>query len=170
MVFMDFRQLVSKEIARQEGRIAKLEHELETAKTYLKAQVDMLKLLPSDGNAAGTVDDDVALRPGGDPAKVRDILKAAGAPLHVMELLARLGKALTPENRATLTGTLGNYVRKNRVFVKTAPNTFGLLNASLEEADEIPESFGTPEADKPSPAKAEQVQPSSDELEEDVPF
>ena len=107
---------------------------------------------------------------GSDPAKVRDILKAAGAPLHVMELLARLGKALTPENRATLTGTLGNYVRKNRVFVKTAPNTFGLLNASLEEADEIPESFGTPEADKPSPAKAEQVQPSSDELEEDVPF
>jgi len=171
---MDFKELVINEIRRQELRVSKLKHELDTAQIYLKAQRDMLKLMGEDAlsSVGDSGADDSSLRSGGDPAKVRDILKEAGKPLHVMELLGRLGKPQTPENRATLTGTLSNYVRKGRVFAKTAPNTFGLITSAVEFADDnVPENFGAPEADKPVQAPSAKVlSPGAIDLDESIPF
>lgn len=163
---MDFKDKLTSEIGKQQSKIAKLRHDLKSAEIYLQAQMDMLNLIPKEDG--GPSNDDASLRTGSDPARVREILVSAGKPMHVMDLLTKLGKEPNPANRATLSGTLGRYVAKNKVFTKTAPNTFGLLAFSasgptplvldIAEPDEIPAAFGKPEADK---------QPAVDE---DVPF
>lgn len=45
----------------------------------------------------------------------------------------------------SLAGTLSGYARDGKVFTKTAPNTFGLLEfkSVQREEEELPEEFGT---------------------------
>jgi hypothetical protein len=162
---MDFKEKLSIEIGKQQSKIAKLRHDIKSAEIYLQAQIDTLNLFPKEDGSASN--DDASLRTGSDPARVREILSAAGKPMHVMELLTKLGKDQNPANRATLSGTLGRYALKNKVFTKTAPNTFGLLSSPGKilavvtidpSTEDIPVSFGTAAADVPST------------VDEDVPF
>ena len=64
--------------------------------------------------------------------------------MHINEILTKLGKSIDNQNRVSLVGTLGSYSRKGRIFIRTAPNTFGLLELGHREAtgDVIPEMFG----------------------------
>jgi hypothetical protein len=80
-------------------------------------------------------------------AKARDAIKTAGAPMTVTDLLKAIGKSQDKKHRISLAGTLSGYARDGKVFVKTAPNTFGLIETkqSPTEAaneDDIPEKFG----------------------------
>jgi len=58
---------------------------------------------------------------------VENVLRAAGKPLHISEIITaahrQLGVSL---DRDSLTSALGKQVRKGRRFVHTGPNTFGL--------------------------------------------
>lgn len=139
---MDLRKRVEKEIEKQEALIDDLRHQLTGAESYLKAQMDMLKMLPRDAeslrNAAAS------LRPGSESAKIRDILQEAGAPMHLNEILAKMGRTPTRENKSAISGTLSGYVRRGAVFTRPAPNTFGLIPTPEERpSEEPPENFGT---------------------------
>jgi hypothetical protein len=61
------------------------------------------------------------------------------------EILKALGKPSDKEHRMSLAGTLSGYARDGKVFTKTAPNTFGLLEfkSVQREEEELPEEFGT---------------------------
>jgi len=146
---MDIKKRLEKEIEKQEQTIHELNMQLVGAHAYLRAQQDMLKMLPrqpGDDSPSG-------LRPSGDPAKIREILKKTGVPMHINDILAKLGKEATPESRATIASTLGSYVRKGQVFTRTAPNTFGLSEFDEKVAKyadpEVPEGFGSEGGDNP---------------------
>jgi len=141
--FMISRQRLESKARQKEQEIQGLELSIREAKSYLQALQDMLKMLPRDGDVRGAD----ALRAGSELAKTRDAIRAAGKPLHVSEILAAIGKENTKKNRVSLGGSLAGYVRKGAIFSKSAPNTFGLVELTLDanaQSDGAvpPEKFG----------------------------
>lgn len=59
---------------------------------------------------------------------VEDILRSAGLPLHIQEILQRVGRVHGVElDRESLVSQITKQVLRRRRFVRTAPNTFALL-------------------------------------------
>jgi hypothetical protein len=141
---MGLEENFQKLIERKQAEIRELEVQIREAKSYLQALRDSAKLLPKESDNNGVASAGFNLRPGTSLAKVRDIIKEIGVPMHINDILTRLGKTIDKQNRVSLVGTLGSYSRKGRVFSRTAPNTFGLLELGHSEAvgDELPEMFG----------------------------
>jgi hypothetical protein len=139
---MDVRQKLDREIEKQEQKILDLKTELAAAQAYLQAQLDMRKLLPR----SGVNGQQITLRVNSDLAKARDAIREAGKPLHITDILQKLGKPVTRETRSSVSGSIGWYVRRNEIFTRPAPNTFGLLEFDKVEPDEEPpENFGIEE-------------------------
>lgn len=67
-----------------------------------------------------------SLREGTEISKVMEIIKRAGRPMHVKEILVKLGTN-DKKKKISLTGTLNQYSKKNKIFTKTASNTYGVL-------------------------------------------
>jgi hypothetical protein len=136
---MDIRKELDKKISKKREEIDSLQNELQTAKTYLQALEDTRKLLPRNPVDKPTV----TLRPGTDLSRVRVILQEARAPLHVEDLLKRLGKPVEKKSKLSLSGSLASYARDNKIFTRPAPNTFGLVEFEAgAPTDEPPEDFG----------------------------
>lgn len=135
------------EVQQLEEQSRELEAQLREAHAYIQALEDLKKSLPTEG--AGEVAIEKVIRPGTDLDKVREILKNAGKPMHISQLLQALGKPLSKNSRASLTGSIGAHVRKNQIFTRPAPNTFGLINWGIEEDnndDEVPDFQAAEEA------------------------
>lgn len=147
---MGIRDNFQKLIDKKTQEIRDLEIQLREAHAYVQALQDSMKLLPKDiPQAAGALDS--ALRPGSALARTRDLLKKAGVPLHINEILKQLGKSTEKRVRVSVSGTIAGYARKGKVFTRTGPNTFGLLEfgvngtelASGEDGDDLPANFGS---------------------------
>ncbi len=140
---MNLRRKLTREIEKQEVKISQMRSDLVAAEAYLKAQQDVLKLLPREPHQREAHQ----LRVNSDLAKAREIIAEEGKPIHVSELLKRLGKELTRDSRASLSASIGAYVRRNEIFTRPAPNTFGLVvfNGAQEADPEPPEGFGIDE-------------------------
>lgn len=58
---------------------------------------------------------------------ITDILLAEGAPLHVSDIIRRVGKQYGVElDRESMVSALTKKVKKGVTFVRTGPNIFGL--------------------------------------------
>lgn len=140
---MHIREQFQRLIDRKNQEIKGLELELEKARTYLEALQDSLKLLPKDSNGSNEAN----LRPDTGLARARDVLRKQGSPMHINEILKALGLPVDSKHKLSLGGSLANYVRKEQIFSRPAPNTFGLREWTTREErrseDEIPEDFGT---------------------------
>ncbi len=138
---MSIRQDFDRRITKKKQEIAELELQLRDAKSYLQALQDSLKFIPRDAasNGASSASD---LRPGTALSKARDAIKKAGKPLHINDLLTAIGKAVDKKSKVSLAGSLSNYARKEEIFTKTAPNTFGLREFDSPTEEQLPESFG----------------------------
>ena len=143
---MGLRENFQKLIDKKQQEIRGLEIQTREANAYIQALQDSMKLLPretQDGLESGH-----QLREGSALAKTRDLLRHSGAPLPIGEILKLLGKPQDKKHRISLGGTLSGYARKGRIFTKTAPNTFGLLEFGTPESepepeDELPAEFGS---------------------------
>jgi hypothetical protein len=142
---MNQQKKIEGRIRRKEAEIQDLEMQIREARAYVQAMQDVLKMLPKSSAAAGGAE---ILRKGSAADQARAIILAAGEPVHVSDILKEMGKELTRETRASLSGTLSAYVRKGEIFTRPGPNVFGL--AELEErakaptqTDEPPDNFGT---------------------------
>jgi hypothetical protein len=138
---MDIRRELNKKIERKRLEIAewtrdKNEREalIREAHAYIAGLTDTLKLLPKENPSnAG-----MALRPGSEVAKARQAI-----------LNASMGKPLNHNNKASLSGSLATYVRKNVIFTRPAPNTFGLMELEQDSPqeplfeEEPPANFGS---------------------------
>jgi hypothetical protein len=141
---MSERAIIEERARRKEAEVQSLEKKLEAAKVYLQALADILRAIDS---AAEDGPQETALRRGSAVAKAREIILKAGAPVHIDDLLTRLGREVTRETKASLTGSLAAYVRREEIFTRPAPNTFGLIElehfkSEDEEPDGPPEGFG----------------------------
>jgi hypothetical protein len=111
------------------------------ALAYIQALQDTLKSLPREPNNENPAK---TLRPGSAVARARELILIAKRPMHLTELLKGLGRPVDNNTRASLTGALGAYVRRNEVFTRPQPNTFGLIELGHDDtrADEPPDDFG----------------------------
>lgn len=137
---MNVTKKMVKLIEEKKTEIVGLEGKVCEAKAYLSALEDSLKLISKhDDGSKGD-----ALRPGSMVHQAREVLKKAGKPLHIGDLLKEMGKEATKENRVSLSGSLANYVRSQTIFTRPAPNTFGLaeFDSADSDADEPPDGFG----------------------------
>jgi hypothetical protein len=141
---MGIRENLQKLVARKIEEISALELQIREAKAYIQGLQDSIKLLPRDGTGVA----EYTLREGSALAKARDVLKTAGTPLPIADILKALGTPQDKKHRISLAGTLSGYAREGKVFTKTAPNTFGLIEFRTVQSndDEIPEDFGSMES------------------------
>lgn len=152
---MDDRQKIEETLVKKEIEIQSLEGKLRAAKVYVKALRDILKMLDQDGNP----EPETTLRAGSTVARARDVIMSRGRPVHIDDLLQALGRDNTREAKASLGSSLAAYVRREEIFTRPAPNTFGLIELGhltrSKSVQEPPAGFGRP--------------PSQEDTDEEIP-
>lgn len=145
---MSEREIIRERLRKKEQEIQSLEEKLRSAKVYVQALHDILKVLE---RAVDESPSETVLKPGSTVSQARDVILTAGRPVHVDELLEAMGKAVTRDSRASLTGSLAAYVRRGDIFTRPAPNTYGLAELGHSELDneepKPPTGFGLQDSD-----------------------
>jgi len=153
---MALREELIKRIEKKRKEINELDAKMKAATIYIQALEDTLRIVPtgedSEADTPSVGQTESVLRPGSKTDRAREILRAAGQPLHILKILDRMGEKTDNESRAALAGSLGAYARDGKIFTRPAPNTFGLVEfqeskAPPSAAVEIqpPAGFGTDE-------------------------
>lgn len=148
---MTERNKIEERLRKKEQEVASLEEKAKAGKVYIQALRDILRMLDSAPDA-GTGES--VLKVGSAVAEARQVIRERGVPVHINDILTALGKGITREAKASLTSSLAAYVRRNEIFTRPAPNTFGLAELGHETlADESPseppDNFGhAPSADE----------------------
>ena len=134
---MGVREKFEERIKRKLQEITELEMKIGEARAYIQAMQEAGKLLPreSNGHSAESV-----LKPGSAAYRAMQVLREAGHPLHITEILKASGGPVTKERKILVGGTLSRYARVGQIFAKTAPNTFTLIGRGVDA--EPPEDFG----------------------------
>lgn len=142
---MSERSIIESKIKRKESEIQTLEKKLKAAKIYLQALRDIQRAIAKEGESDGS--DGTLLRKGSAVAQAREVILMLGVPIHIDDLVKSIGKEVTRESKASLTGSLAAYVRRDEIFTRPAPNTYGLKELNHFEVDrmseEPPHSFGS---------------------------
>ena len=141
---MGQRDKLEERIKKKREEIDKLKIQILEAEAYISGLQDAMKYLPKD------VKDETAegaIRPGSKIYKTLNLLKTMGKPMHIDQILKALGLPVVKEEKVSLSGSLGWYVRKNQIFTRPAPNTFGLISMESDETDEPPDDFGVMEGE-----------------------
>lgn len=135
---MNIQREFEKKIKLKEEEARELEQRLAQTRAQLDAFREALRIVSR--SADGTSGDN--LRPGSLVDQARKKLLEVGKPLHVDKLLIAIGKENNKNNKTSLAGSLGQYVRQGIIFTKPAPNTFGLKEFEEMNQDDVPENFG----------------------------
>jgi hypothetical protein len=145
---MDVRRELRRKIEKKQGEIELWQTQLRELDTkvreglaYVMGLEETLKLLPVESSADAA---NAALRPDSTIAKAREVILKAGKPLHIVEILKALGKSIDHDSKASLSGSIGAYVRNKQIFTRPAPNTFGLaeFQRDTKAEEELPPDFG----------------------------
>lgn len=145
---MTERDVIEGQIAKKQAEIDGLEDKVRAAKVYVAALRDVIRLLDKAGRTDSAADEsETKLRAGSTVAQAREIILNRGHPVHIDHLLVSMGKEVTRDTKASLAGSLAAYVRREDIFTRPAPNTFGLIELGhfepVEELDtEPPIGFG----------------------------
>ena len=128
-------------VSRQKQRLCRELERVSGEEERLKYKIQVLKefhalgpgKLPSDRGDDAPAEDRVdspsngALRPGSRIARIHQILRDAGGPLHIDAILRRLGGEQPEGVKESVFGGLSRHVRRGRIFTRPAPSTFGLV-------------------------------------------
>ncbi len=161
------REKLENRIEQKRRDLVRLKGEIRDAEVFIEALEEVLGLLPKEN----AIDIPAVLRPGTNVDKARIALATKGSPMHISELLRSLSKPDDNDSRAALSGSISSYVRKNQIFTRPAPNTFGLIEfpTVTQRNSSPPVNFGSE-----MPVAPEIVDHSPDEWpvpsDEDVPF
>lgn len=142
---MSIRAQLEKKIQAKTQEISQLETQIKEARAYVLGLQEAIKLLPREGAEDASADH--IFRKGSDMDRTRELLRKAGKPLYLDDILRGIGKTNTRSLRRSLSSSLNVYVNKGEVFIRPKPNTYGLIGMELEEGDndseeEPPEGFG----------------------------
>jgi hypothetical protein len=119
-----FRQKIEDKIRKDTAAAEEVSNKAFEITARLTAFQESLKLLSKNGTDGKPKD----LRPESELAKVRDIIRAAGKPLSLTEILSTLGKANDKKKLISLRGTLRGYANRGQVFLKgDTSDSFGLI-------------------------------------------
>lgn len=142
---MSERAIIEAQLVKKNNEIQGLEKRVEAAKVYAKALEDVLRAI-GKGDPDTSIDG-VTLRSGSLVARARNVILERKTPIHIDELLEALGRDVNRETKASLTGSIAAYVRKEEIFTRPLPSTFGLIELDhFEVVDEQevgpPNDFG----------------------------
>ena len=143
---MSDRAIIAEQLKRKHLEIQSLEEKIKVARIYVKALEDVMRAIERGEPDAQDLGE-ASLRKGSLVAQARDVILSKGEPVHIDDLLLALGKDVTRESKASLAGSLAAYVRKEEVFSRPAPSTFGLIELGHRESEvsqvsEPPVGFG----------------------------
>jgi hypothetical protein len=159
---MSSRSQLEKKIESQRQEITELESKILEKRAFLQGLQEALRFMPRDELDESKPPQE--LRPGSGMAKVKALLKKVGHPMYIEDILKGIGKECNKANKVSLGGSLARYARRGETFVRTAPNTFGLIehtSSRSQPEDEPPEDFGMEEEDQDGDLLPE---------EDDLPF
>lgn len=141
---MSIRSQLEKKIENKRLEIVEIEARLREEKGFLQGLQEALKVLPKEG--AEERKSEQLLRPGSNMAKAREYLRQYGKPAYIADILKGIGVETTKGNRASISGSLGNYARKREIFTALGQNIFGLIEfkepREPDDSDEPPDDFG----------------------------
>ena len=160
------RSIIEERLKKKQAEIDGLEDKLRAAKVYMAALRDVLRDVDKRQRLDEDDGADAKLRAGSATAQARDIILGRGAPVHIDDILEAMGKEVTRDAKASLAGSLAAYVRREEIFTRPAPNTYGLVELGHtegpEEEEEPPVGFGDSEV---SFAPEDPI-----DLDDDIPF
>lgn len=130
---------LQKEVEALNTEIKSFESKIEELNAELNNKLGQLKLVTSYRQKLqpSQVQQSFQLQPGTELAKIRDLIKKTGKPMYIEDIMLALG--LDPKDRnkrSSLGGSLNTYSKVNRVFKKTDPNTFSLIDMKTEHNKE----------------------------------
>lgn len=128
---MTERKKIEERLRKKEQEVASLEEKTRAARVYVQALRDILNMLSTDDGEVEPI-----LRPGSSVAEARQAILKHGKPMHINDLLGALGKDATRDAKSSLTSSIAAYVRRQEIFTRTAPNTFGLIELGHVSTDE----------------------------------
>ena len=162
---MEERKIIAEKLKKKEQEIQSLEEKIRSARIYVQALQDVLKLVSNDSPAEPG---ESALKSGSAVDKAREAILTKGKPIHINDLIKAMGKEVTRESRASLTSSIAAYVRRGEIFTRPAPNTFGLV-----ELGHKPTAGGAGQQHPPQ-GFGKLVQPPAPwtpaEMDDDIPF
>jgi len=124
---MSNRHRIEEKILKKEQEIQELEMKLREAQAYIQALHDVIKMMPREDGETPLNGGDSSLRSGSYVSDARAAILKAGQPLHVVQILKASGRPTDRKNKTGMAGSLAAYVRRNEVFTRPKPNTFGLI-------------------------------------------
>ena len=124
---MALKDELSRRVGKKRQEIAALEQQIMTARAYLQAMDEALRLAERTNSPTATRRRASGLRNGSMPANAYPVLKQAGHPMYLIALLDAMKVPQTAKNKRTLASSLSAYARKKDVFTRPRPNTFGLI-------------------------------------------
>jgi len=139
------RNKIEERIIKKEQEIQELEMKIREARAYVQALQDVAKLLPREQEAEKTAE--TVLRPGGSIYDAHAAILKAGKPLHIADLLRAMGREVDRKGRIGLAGSLAAYVRRNEIFTRPKPNTFGLIELESAPRNGEAKKMGMPPKD-----------------------
>lgn len=138
---MNGRLQIERKIESKRQEIAELDNKLRESQAFLQGLQEALKVISRDSSEG-----EISLREGSNVAKARDVIKRAGKPLHVKDILKAIGKDNSRNNRSSLSASISSYVKKGDIFTKAGAYTFGLVefdrSPKVGDDEDLPENFG----------------------------
>lgn len=120
---LHLRKKLEDKIRKERQAVEQSAAELAEAEARLSGYKDAIKMLGKDADDPTEPE----LRAGSELFRIREAIRAMGQPLSLAQMLEALGEQDNPQKRNSVRGSVGRYARDNKIFVQTAPNTFGLL-------------------------------------------
>ncbi|HVH71889.1 MAG TPA: HTH domain-containing protein [Candidatus Dormibacteraeota bacterium] len=101
---------------------------LQVFEAISKAQLNTLRRLRRSAKQEGRSGSEKAPKSMSQVDMVYDILRSAGRPLHVTEIVTRVAKRFEVSlDRESIVSALAKRIARKDRFVRTAPNTFFVL-------------------------------------------
>jgi hypothetical protein len=133
---MSERKKIEERLRKKEQEIVSMEEKIKASKIYVQALRDILKIFSVNPSGPLDAESETTLRAGSAVDQARRIVLEKGIPVHINEILLALGMEVTRQAKASLTSSLAAYVRREDIFTRPAPNTFGLIELGHTAIDE----------------------------------
>ena len=116
------RKRIEDKIRKERHGLEEIEAKIRDAEATLTAYQETQRMLSRESCEQS----EPTLRANTELAKIRDFIRTLQRPVDLSEILGMLQKEDTSLTRNSLRGSISRYAKTNTIFVKTAPNTFGL--------------------------------------------
>ena len=129
----------TKDLQELESKRLEIDIQISAARGAISALEEVMRHFPKED-----IDGDPSrsLRAGGSVARIYDLLKKNGKPMHITEILEAMGKNTDIKSQQATGSQLNSYVRQSRIFSRDLPNIFGLREWAASANDSPTDTEG----------------------------